>query len=29
MNEKLYMAHENFHAKPGVFTAPDAHSAYM
>ena len=23
MNEKLYMAHKNFHTKPCVFTAPD------
>ena len=23
MNEKIYMAHRNFHTQPRVFTAPD------
>ena len=27
LNENLYMARTHFHTKPGVFTAPDTHSA--
>ena len=29
MNETFCMAHKNLHTKPCVFTAPDAHSAYI
>ena len=28
MNENLYLAHEDVHTKPCMFTEPDAHSAW-